>query len=291
MSTTPLNTQTLQNTRFLTRTTELLNRSISRLSSGSRLVSASDDPAGTSLAAKLSAQNMRVGAASTNVQNAVSFVQSVDGFLGGMGKLIDRMSELAILAKDPMKNADDLALYQKEFKQLQTQLRTTVGGTTAEIGGTQNIDKPLGTFNGRVLFGANPSGITVATGQASTQRLIIPETNLRSGAMLQIIQQDASGAFTMDVTDPTAVGTLTSGIGQMGDERATLGAIGSRLDLVAGSLSTEGEGLSSALSKIRDVDVATESTRVAKYNLLNQSGTSMLTQATQSTRSVLQLLA
>jgi len=291
MSTTPLNTQTLQNTRFLTRTTELLNRSISRLSSGSRLVSASDDPAGTSLAAKLSAQNMRVGAASTNVQNAVSFVQSVDGFLGGMGKLIDRMSELAILAKDPMKNADDLALYQKEFKQLQTQLRTTVGGTTAEIGGTQNIDKPLGTFNGRVLFGANPSGITVATGQASTQRLIIPETNLRSGAMLQIIQQDASGAFTMDVTDPTAVGTLTSGIGQMGDERATLGAIGSRLDLVAGSLSTESEGLSSALSKIRDVDVATESTRVAKYNLLNQSGTSMLTQATQSTRSVLQLLA
>lgn len=290
MSATPITTQTLQNARSMSRVNELLDRSIARLSSGSRMVSPSDDPAGTALAEKLSAQNLRVSAASTNVQNAVSFVQSVDGFLSGMGTLLNRMSELAILANDPMKNAGDIDLYQMEFSQLQTQIRNTIGGTTAEIGGTSGITKPMGTFNGKVLFGANPAGTVIATGQASTQRLTIPETNLRDGAMLSIFQQDAAGAFTLSVDDPAAIQSITSALGEIGDERASLGAIGSRLELVASALTAEGEGLTSTVSKIRDVDVATESTRMAKYDLLTQSGTAMLTQATQSTRSVLRLL-
>ena len=290
MNATPITTQALQNARSISRVNELLDRSISRLSSGSHMVSASDDPAGTAHAEKLSAQNLRVGAASTNVQNAVSFVQSVDGFLNGMGTLLNRMSELAILANDPMKNAGDIELYQKEFSQLQTQIRNTIGGTTAEIGGTSPIAKPMGTFNGKVLFGPNPSGTVIATGQAATQRLTIPETNLRDGSMLSIFQQDGAGDFTLRVNDPAAIQAITGALGELGDERASLGAIGSRLELVASALTSEGEGLTSAVSKIRDVDVATESTRMARYDLLTQSGTAMLTQATQSTRSVLRLL-
>ncbi|MGC4072525.1 MAG: flagellin [Nibricoccus sp.] len=290
MSATPINTRTIQDARNISRMNSLLERSIARLSSGSRMVSASDDPAGAALAEKLSAQNLRVNAASTNVQNAVSFLQSVDGFLNGMGDLLGRMSELAILANDPMKNAGDIALYQKEFEQIQTQVRNTIGGTTAEIGGTAGITKPMGTFNGKVLFGANPSGTVIATGQASTQRLTIPETNLRDGAMLSIFQQDSSGAFTLSVNDAAAIGNINAALGEIGDERSTLGAVGSRLELVASSLTSEGESLTSTVSKIRDVDVATESTRMAKYDLLTQSGTAMLTQATQSTKSVLRLL-
>lgn len=290
MSATPINTQTLQDARNISRMNSLLDRSIARLSSGSRMVSASDDPAGAALSEKLSAQNLRVSAASTNVQNAVSFLQSVDGFLNGMGDLLGRMSELAILAKDPLKNAGDLALYQQEFEQLQTQIRTTIGGTTAEIGGTTGITKPMGTFNGKILFGPNPPGIVIATGQASTQRLTIPETNLRNGATLSIFQQNASGVFTMSVTDAAAISNINSAIGEIADERSTLGAVGGRLELVADALASEGESLTSTVSKIRDVNVATESTRLAKYNLLTQSGTAMLTQATQSSRSVLRLL-
>jgi flagellin len=290
MSTIPLNTQALHDAQFLGRTRDLLSRSIARLSSGSRTVTASDDPAGISLSEKLSAQNLRVNAASANVQNAVSFVQSVDGYLKGMGDLLSRMSELAILSNDPMKNAGDIALYQQEFAQLQTQVRNTIGGDTADIGGLYNISKPFGRFNGTVLFGANPSGTVIATGQASTQRLTIPETNLRDGAMLSIFQQNGAGVFTLSVTDSTAISSITSALGEIGDERATLGAIGSRLDLVGHSLTTEGESLTATISKIRDVDVATESTRLAKYNLLNQGATSMLTQSMQSSQSVLQLL-
>jgi flagellin len=290
MSSTPINTQMLQDARGISRMNALLDRSIARLSSGSRMVTPSDDPAGVALAEKLSAQNLRVSAASTNVQNAVSFVQSVDGFLNGMGDLLGRMSELAILAKDPMKNAGDIALYQQEFAQLQTQIRATVGGNTSDIGGTYNITKPLGTFNGKALFGANPAGIVIATGQASTQRLTIPETNLRNGAMLSIFQQDSAGAFTLSVTDANAIQNINAALGEVGEERSTLGAVGSRLELVASALASEGESLTSTVSKIRDVNVATESTRMAKYNLLTQSGTAMLTQSTQSSRSVLRLL-
>ncbi len=290
MTALPVATQALQDARFLGRTRDLLSRSIARLSSGSRTLSASDDPAGVSLGEKLSAQNMRVEAASANVQNAVSYVQAVDGFLKGMGALLGRMSELAILAKDPLKNAGDIALYQEEFQQLQTQIRNTIGGNTADIGGTYNIAKPFGMFNGTVLFGANPSGTVIATGQAATQRLTIPETNLRDGAMLSIFQQDSAGNFTLSVTTSGAIFSITDALGEIGDERATLGAIGSRLNLVADSLTTEGESLTATVSRIRDVDVAAESTRLAKYNLVNQGATSVLTQSLQTGQSVLQLL-
>jgi flagellin len=218
-------------------------------------------------------------------------VQSVDGFLGGMAELLGRMSELAILARDPMKNAGDIALYQQEFSQLQTQIRNTIGGNTADIGGPYDITKPFGSFNGTVLFGPNPAGTIIATGQASTQRLTIPETNLRDGAMLSVFQQNGAGAFTLNVTDGSAIATITSALDEIGDERATLGAIGSRLNLVADSLTTEGESLTATISAIRDVDVATESTRLAKYNLLSESSTAMLTQSMKSSQSVLQLLS
>jgi flagellin len=287
---TPLNTQALQDARTLSRTRELLGRSIARLSSGLRIVGASDDPAGFSLAEKLSAQNQRVDAAAINVQNAVSYVQTTDGFLGSMGKLLSRMYELVTLAQDPLKNGGDLALYQQEFSQLQQQLRSTIGGNTSDIGGTYSITKPLGSFNGRALFGPNASGTIIATGQAATQRLTIPETNLRDGAMLALFVQDAAGQFTMSVTDAGALQAISNGLNDLGDERATLGAIGSRLEFAADSLAKESESLAAAVSKIRDVDVASESTRLTKYNLLNESGTAMLTQATQSPRSVLRLL-
>ncbi len=283
-------TQLARDADFLGRTRELLSRSIARLSSAKRLVSASDDPAGNSLAEKLSAQKLRLAAASNNVQNSVSYVQSADGFLNGIGNLLNRMSELAVLAGDPMKNAGDIELYQLEFQQLQTQIRNTVGGSTTEIGGTQDIPRPMGSFNGREVFGANPEGTLVATGQASTQRLIIPQTNLREGPTLAIFRQDGAGAFELSATDPAAIDTIIQSLAQIADHRATLGGVGSRLELIGKGIATERENLTSAISKITDVDVATESTRIARLGMLNETATAMLTQGSKSEQSVLRLL-
>lgn len=290
MSVINTNIQAIAGARHLNHSQEMLGRSLTRLSSGTKIVNPSDDAAGLAVSEKLAAQNKRVSAATTNVQNAVSYVQAADGFMGGMSQILARMSELATLAKDVTKNSGDIALYQQEFTALQDQLRTTIGGTTAEIGGTADVDVPLGAFNGITLFGANSAGLKVTIGQAVGQEMTIRETNLRAGAMSDIITQDAAGDYTLDLSDPDVIAKLTDSIQQIATERASLGASQSRLELAASTLRVEYENLEAAISRIRDVDVAEESTKLAKYNVLVQSGTAMLAQANQSPQSVLSLL-
>lgn len=289
MSVINTNIQAMTAARSLNASQEMLGRSLTRLSSGSKIVNPSDDAAGLAVSEKLDAQNKRVQAASTNVQNAVSYLQTADGFMGGMTKILSRMSELAILAKDVTKNSTDVALYGQEFAALQDQIRATVGGTTAEIGGTA-VSTPLGAFNGISLFGSNSAGLTVTIGQAIGQDMTIGQTYLRTGSVATLITQDASGVYGMGITDPNAIATITGAIQQIATERAKLGASQSRLELASTTLSVEYENLASAISRIRDVDVAQESTQLAKFNILVQSGTAMLAQANQSPTSVLKLL-
>jgi flagellin len=290
MSVINTNIQAIAGARNLNHSQEMLGRSLTRLSSGSKIVNPSDDAAGLAVSEKLSAQGRRVRAATTNVQNAISSVQTADGFMSGMTKILSRLSELAILAKDVTKNPTDIALYQQEFSALQDQLRATIGGTTAEVGGTAGVDTPLGAFNGITLFGSNGSGLTVTIGQAIGQEMTITDSNLRTGGMLGIIQQDSSGAYTLDSTDPDSIQKITDAIQHVAQQRASLGAAQSRLELASTNLQVEFENLSSAISRIRDVDVAEESTQYAKYNILVQSGTAMLAQANQTPKTVLQLL-
>lgn len=289
MSVINTNIQAMVAARNLNSSQEMLGRSLNRLSSGSKIVNPSDDAAGLAVSEKLDAQSRRVKAAGTNVQNAVSYVQTADGFMSGMTKILSRMSELAILAKDVTKNATDVDLYQKEFTALQDQLRATIGGTTAEIGGTADVDTPLGAFNGITLFGSG-AGLTVTIGQAVGQEMNIGASNLRDGGALEIINQDATGAYTLTATDADAIAKITTAIQDIATERASLGASQSRLELAATTLQVENENLSSAISRIRDVDVAEESTQYAKFNILVQSGTAMLAQANQTPQSVLKLL-
>jgi flagellin len=290
MSVINTNFQAIASARSLNQSQEMMGRSLLRLSSGSKIVNPSDDAAGLAVSEKLDAQSRRVQAANTNVQNAVSYVQTADGFMGGMTKIMARMSELAILAKDVTKSPSDVVLYGQEFTALQDQLRATVGGDTATIGGTTAVTAPLGAFNGITLFGANATGLTVTIGQAVGQQMTISETNLQDGDILALIAQDASGVYTLNIGDADATAKITDGIQDVASERAKLGASQSRLELASSTLQIEYENLSSAISRIRDVDVATESTEFAKYNILVQSGTSMLAQANQTPATVLKLL-
>jgi flagellin len=292
MSVINTNIQAITAARNLNQSQEMLGRSLNRLSSGSKIVRPSDDAAGLAVSEKLDAQARRVGAATTNVQNAISYIQTADGFMGGMTKILSRLSELAILAQDVTKNSTDIALYQQEFSALQDQLRATIGGSTAQIGGTTPVSTPLGAFNGIDLFQPNASGMTVTIGQAVGQTMTIKQTDLTAtgGSMLGIINQDSSGVYALNITSASAIGVITGAIQQVASERATLGASQSRLELASTTLQVENENLSSAISRIRDVDVAAESTQLAKYNILVQSGTAMLAQANQTPSTVLKLL-
>jgi len=286
-----LNLQALSAARTLDRTQDLLSRSLNRLSSGSKIADPADNAAGLASASRFDAQNLRVTAAQTNVQNAVSYVQSADAAATSLGNVVTRLGELATLAQDPTKNAADVANYQQEFQTLQDQLRASIGGSTAEIGGTADVTSPLANFNGVAQFGATATGgRTLTIGATAGETMTIPDVNLRTGAMASLMAQDASGQYLLHAADANATTQTTAGLQQLAAGRATLGAAQARLDLAATTLSVEGQNLTSAVSGLRDVDVAQESTQYAKYNILVQSGTAMLTQANQSPQAVLKLL-
>ncbi|MBL9203802.1 MAG: flagellin, partial [Opitutaceae bacterium] len=119
----------------------MLQRSLNRLSSGTKIISPADDAGGLAVSMKIAAAAKRSGAVNTNIGNSVSLLQTQDGALKVAGKVLDRMSELKTLYSDPTKNASDLANYDSEFTALQSQL-TSVAGET---------------FNGKALFGTSAS--------------------------------------------------------------------------------------------------------------------------------------
>ncbi|HEY5227639.1 MAG TPA: flagellin [Opitutaceae bacterium] len=290
MSSINTNTVALNAAFNLDRSQDLLNASLSRLSSGSSMISPADDPAGTAVADSLTGENGRLTSASTNVQNTLSYAQTADGYLSSMGDVLNRLSELATESNDPAKNASDDASYEVEFKSLQDQLRSMIGGSSSAIGGS-SVTSPSGAFNGTTLFGSTPAGgVTVEVGDDASQSLTIPDIDLQAGAMQAIIGQDSSGNYTMSATTSGAIASITNAIQQVGSGRATLGAAESRLNLTASTIATEQQNISSAISGISDVNVATESTQLAKYNILVQSSASMLAQANHDPESVLKLI-
>jgi flagellin len=268
----------------------LLTTSLERLSSGSQIVNPGDNPANLAVSDELTGQNDALQEATTNVQNATSYVQSAASDLGTTGQILTQMSELATEAANPTINASDVADFQQQFSSLQDQLRATIGGTTATIGGTSDVSDPIGTFSGVAIFGPNPGGLPVTIGPGAGQSLTIPEVNLQTGAVGSVITQDSTGAYTLSITDPTVQTQLNAASQQVGTAQGTMGATEARLNFVSSTLSVESENMSSTISNISDVDVAAESTQLAKYNVLVQADTAMLAQANQLPGTVLKLL-
>jgi len=252
----------------LNQSTNMLNESLARLSSGSKIVNPSDDPAGLAESISLNAQIGQTNAANSNVSNAVSFAQTQDGYLQQVGSALDQMSTLAVEAQDGTKTSSELADYQKEFS-------TLAGYITAT--GSQ-------TFNGVSLFSASAMSVTT-DGSGDTFSMV----------GINLSATGYTGATSADISTTTgaaaALTAVTAAITQLATDRATVGASEERLNYTGDELGVLQTNLSAANSQISDVDVATESTNYAKYQILVQSGTSMLAQANQNPQSVLKLLS
>ncbi len=246
-----------------------LGKSLARLSSGSKLVSPADDPAGLAVASRLDAQINRTNAAKSNVGNAVSFTQTQDGYLKKVTKALDRMGELAVLAQDVTKTDPDRALYNNEF----TQLANYVTSTATK------------QFNGVDLFSATAATLNV-TIDSEGSSFAMAAINLGATAYTAAT---GSGVGTA-ATAATALTNVKAAMTQLSSDRATIGAYQSRLDLTAEQLTISEENLSAASSRIQDVDMAEASTEFARANILMQSGTAMLAQANQTPQTVLRLL-
>jgi flagellin len=220
-----------------------LQRSLNRLSSGSKIVNPSDDAGGLAVSMKLSAAAKRAGASINNMGNQVSYLQTQDGALKVTGKVLERMSELSTLYLDGTKSSSDKANYDLEFTSLQ--------GELTSIGNEQ--------FNNSALF-------------------ISPALN---GTSAVTALTDLSGVA--GTTIQTAIETVAT-------MRATNGAAQSRLGFETELATVNKANLEAASSRIMDVDVAEESTQLARWNVLVSAGTAMLSQANQSAQSVMKLL-
>ncbi len=283
------NSNAVEAASSLQRSSAMLSKSLARLSSGSRIVDPSDDAAGLAVSEKLEAQNSRVLAARTNTQNAMSMLDTADGFLQGMSQTVSRMSELSMMTRDVTKNDNDKALYKQEFEQLKDQLRSVIG-SNADPAWTV-AGEATGTFNGITLFVPGPDMQTVV-GASGDQFMSIPKLDLTSttgGKQLAYLLEDnpARGVSIAGVETITKLATVVQ---ELAENRSKIGSLQSRLEFVDSQLITQSQNLESANSRIRDVDVAEESTRLAKYQILVQSGTSMLQQANSLPESVLRLL-
>ena len=253
----------MRSSRLLADSTSKLNGALSRLASGSKIVSPQDDAAGLAVATKFDAQISRNNAASNNVSSALSYSQTQDGFLGKVSKALDRMSELMNLANDATKSSNDKENYNTEFTDL------------------KNYISDLGTkeFNGVSLF--DGSGLAV-TKDSEGNTWTLNASDLNDTDIASVI---ASG-FTVTST----MSTLTTSIENVSTHRAQIGGNIQRLNLTNEQLGILSENLQASVSRIKDVDVATESTQFARYNILVQSGTAMLAQANLLPQSALRLL-
>ena len=267
------NMEALQTANNLNASQSELSKSLARLSSGSRIIKPSDDAAGLAVTSRLRAQIKRLDSALSNVVNAVSFTQTQDGFMKTMDKALRRMGELAMLAKDGTKSQNDLDLYQKEFAQLQDYVNDTRGKE----------------YNDVALFGSVALAVTVdSEGGTFSMAGIDLGDNIYSEAVTDSVGSPCN-LLSTSFAD-IALTKVKNAISQIAIDRAQLGAVQSRLNFTNDQLSITKENLSSAISRVADVDVATEATNYARYQILVQSGTQMLTQANQLPQAALQLL-
>jgi len=252
-----------------------LQRSLNRLSSGSRINSSFDDAAGTAVAMKFNAAIRRTDASIANVNNSLAFLQTQDGVLKNADKIVNRMSELATLAQDVTKSTTDKALYNTELEVLQEQLNLTLSEQ----------------FNGIDLFDAAGSAgttMTVVTSHDGLQTVGITQVDLQS-----IAGTNGVGGYDIGTQSGAvaAVNAIQAQIQALADLRANNGAEQSRLSFAVDMLSINKVNLEASVSRIQDVDVASESSALARYNILQQAGTAMLAQANQSTQSILRLIS
>ena len=236
----------------------MLQKSLNRLSSGSKIVNASDDAGGVAVAGRLSAAAKRTGVVSANIGNALSFLQQQDAALKTVGKVLERMSELTALYADETKSPDDIAHYSTEFTALSASL-------------TEMADDKVNTLD---LFSSNDLSVSINETLTTTDAVLFGAANLTTAlGTLSIADSSAS----------VAIQNVAALRAENGSDQSNLGF---QLELQSAAKINQ----ESAISRIMDVDVAEESTRLARYNTLVQAGTSMIAQANGSAQSALQLL-
>ena len=250
-------------------TTNGLQKSTEKLSSGYKINRAADDAAGLSISEKMRNQIRGLNKASDNAQDGISLVQTAEGALNEVHSMLQRMSELAVQAANDTNQTVDKNALEAEVTQLQTEIRRV--GSTTQFNKMNILD---GTFTAKNLqVGANAN------------QTISVSISALTGVISEALATHVSGAAAQ-----SAITSIQSSITKLSTLRSKLGAIQNRLEHTVANLDNISENTQSAESRIRDTDMAEEMVQYSKNNILQQAGQSMLAQANQANQGVLSLL-
>ncbi len=250
---------------------EALQTAMERLSSGKRINSAKDDAAGLAISSSMTSQIRGMTQAVRNSNDGISMAQTADGALEEVTNMLQRIRKLSIQAASGTYQSSDRTNLQTEVTALASQITSITSNTK---------------FNGVGLFtgSAGSSGtVTIQTGSSSGDTVDMDFTALDLSAAASVDLSTSSGATS-------AMGSLDTLITTVSTKRATLGAAESRLSSVVNNLTSNITNLTDARSRIEDADFGTETTNLARSQILAQASTAMLAQANQSQQSVLKLL-
>ena len=289
---------------FLSKNNAALQKSLNRLSSGSRITKPSDDAGGLAVSMKLQGTINRLNGVEKNIGNAISFLQVQDGILENAAGILDRMAELKALSQDVLKNSSDIANYNSEFATLQVQLyqmaQTTFNGvslfgagTSAVFGGTTSQDVTVSIFTSAT--GESGSKVSINKSMLLSALTVTPATPSTSqawssGSTASKATFAATSISTAIALGDVSVGVYTQALQNLASLRAEIGGSVSRLQFAQESAAQQRTNLEAAKGRIVDVDIATESTTLAKYNIMVQASASMLAQANSTPNVALMLL-
>ncbi|SNB47029.1 flagellin [Geobacter sp. DSM 9736] len=269
------NIPSLNAQRNLTITQSQLSKSLQRLSSGLRINSAADDAAGLAISEGMRSQIRSMNQAVRNANDGVSLVQTAEGALNEVSNILVRMRELATQAATGTVSSDQRSYINNEFTQLKNEIDRIASATQ---------------FNGTSLFtttGGTAVSFQVGPG-ATTNDTIAVTINAAGASSIGVGTASVSGSTTAAAS--AALSSIDSAITSVNNIRGTLGAVQNRLQSTINNLQVSVENLSAAESRIRDVDVASETAAMTRAQILTQAGTAILSQANQTPQAALSLL-
>ena len=287
---------------------ELLMKSMQRLASGKRIIDTSDDAGGLAIAMKLNSSIEKLKGVSSNIKNSISFLDVQDGIMQGAAGILERMSELKSLSQDVLKNSSDINTYNTEFKNLQVQLfqmsKEKFNGISLFATTTEATGGSAAVFGNNNSSTDNTITIFTTEGGSSGPKVSVHKALLLSAITFDENQVSVSQAFgssgsktfavsvsgSAKVLDDFTTSFFTQAIENIASLRAQNGGSMSRLDFAMTNLDRTRANLEASYGQIMDVDIAEESTRLAKYQILVQASSSMLAQANMMPNTAMMLL-
>jgi len=257
-----------------------LNKDIEKLSTGMRINRGGDDASGLAVSEKLRSQIRGLNQAGRNIESAVSFIQTTEGYLAETQDIMHRVRELAVQSANGIYTDEDRAQIQVEVSQLVDEVNRIA--SHAQFNG-------LNMLTGRF---SNPNRGGVSTAEMFFQ--VGANMDQRKQVFIGTMTAQALGLRGISISTPdkanAVIGSVDNALNQVSRQRADLGAYQNRFEMAAKGVAVAAENMQAAESLIRDTDIASQMVNYTKNQILMQSSTAMLAQANLKPRSVLQLL-